>query len=450
LDTTHVNAVLDAVDEHFERFVKELQELCRLRSRRSEPENMKATAEFIAESIQRMGGEAEVIPWNDSHPYVIGRAGTGSRRLLNFAHYDVEVEPTGDESEWICPPYAAEIVDGVLYARGVADDKGALMSRLHAVEAFRLAGQEVPVEVRFLIEGKIALNSPGLGSFFEAHRDRLEADGVLWENSWCDGQGRPLIKLGEKGILYIKLVARPLKRTLTSQNAALLPNAAWRLVWALSSLKDSEERVTIPGFYDEVRPLTEEESELLAEVEFDAGYLLDRAGVDRFMQDVSSVEAARLLRTVPTVTIGGMVSGDLTDEITLGLPGSAEAKVEIRLVPHQDPDRVLEAIRSHLDEHGFSDVGIEVIGASRPHVTDHRDPFVGLVADAARRAYGKEPVIEPYTTWIGNQGVCAGMPIVGVGVSRADSGIDGPNEHILLEDYRKGIKHVVEIMAAMA
>ena len=140
----------------------------------------------------------------------------------------------------------------------------------------------------------------------------------------------------------------------------------------------------------------------------------------------------------------------MRDDVTLGIPSTASAKLEIRLVPGQDPDQVLAAIRTHLAATGFGDLDIEVMATSRPNVTDHRDPFVALVADAARRVYGTEPVIEPYTQWIGNQGVIAGRPIVGVGVSRADSGVDGPNENIRLDDYRAGIKHVVEVMAAMA
>ncbi|MBT3103154.1 M20/M25/M40 family metallo-hydrolase [Streptomyces sp. COG19] len=153
---------------------------------------------------------------------------------------------------------------------------------------------------------------------------------------------------------------------------------------------------------------------------------------------------------MPTLTIAGIAGGDMRDDVTLGIPATATAKIEIRLVPGQDPQRVLGAVRAHLSKGGFGDLAVEVMATSSPHHTDHTDPFVALVADAARRAYGAEPLVEPYTQWIGNQGALGDVPIVGVGVSRADAGIDGPNEHIRLEDYRMGIKHVVEIMAAMA
>ncbi|MBB5826070.1 M20/M25/M40 family metallo-hydrolase [Micromonospora carbonacea] len=444
-------AALAAVDTHFDEFVAELQQLCRIRSRRQEPDQMAATARFIADSVHRWGGQAEIIEWEQSHPYVLAEIpGAGRRRLLHFTHYDVEVEPAGDDADWISPPYAAEIHDGRLYARGVADDKGALMSRIHAVAAWRLAGLTPPVTSRFIFEGKQWLHSPGLGSFCAAHADRLASDAALWENSWRDGQDRPLLKLAEKGVLYLRLTVRTLPRDLTSQNTALLPAATARLAAALAQLQRPDGTVTVPGFADDVRPLTDAERDLLAEVEFDGDFLRERAGVRGFTGGLDDRQAAVAIRTVPTLTVAGIAGGDMRDDVTLGIPATAAAKVEIRLVPGQDPQRVLAAVRDHLAATGFGDVGIEVMATSRPNMTDHRDPFVALVADAARRAYGAEPVIEPYTQWIGNQGALAARPIVGVGVSRADSGVDGPNENIRLDDYRDGIRHVIEVMAALA
>ncbi|MEU6537045.1 M20/M25/M40 family metallo-hydrolase [Streptomyces sp. NPDC047000] len=445
-----LDAALSAVDDHFDTFVTELQELCRLRSRRQEPEQMTATAEFLKASAERWGGTAEVVPWEKSHPYVIAEIGGGEGRLLHFNHYDVEVEPTGDDAEWISPPYAAEIHDGRLYARGVADDKGALMSRLHAAAAWRLSGQEPPVTSRYLIEGKQWLHSPGLETFVAAHAGRLAADAALWENSWCDGEGRPLLKLGEKGILYLRLTSTTLTRELTSQNTALLPSATTRLVSALATLVHPDGTPAVKGFADDARVPTDAERALLEQMPFDGAFLRERAGVDAFRGGLDDTGAAVAIRTEPTLTITGITGGDNTDDVTLGIPATATAKAEIRLVPGQDPDRVLDAVRTHLATAGFSDIAVEATATSRPHHTDHTDPFVALVAETARAAYGAEPLVEPYTQWVGNQGVLAGLPIVGVGVSRADAGVDGPDEHIRLEDYRMGVKHVVRIMAAMA
>jgi acetylornithine deacetylase/succinyl-diaminopimelate desuccinylase-like protein len=305
------------------------------------------------------------------------------------------------------------------------------------------------VTSRYLVEGKRWVHSPGLGTFVQAHADRLASDASLWENSWLDDDGRLLLKLGEKGVLYLRLRVRTLSRDLTSQNAAILPAATARLVGALACLQGPDGDVRVPGFADDVREPTAPERELLRAVPFDGGFLRRRAGVDAFRGDLDDAVAAEAIRTRPTLTVTGIEGGDMRDDVTLGLPATAAAKVEVRLVPGQDADRVLGCIRDHLSSSGFDDVRVEVMATSRPNVIDPGHPFVALVADAARRTYGTEPVVEPYTQWIGNQGVMGDLPIVGVGVSRADSGIDGPDEHIRLGDYRLGVRHVVEVMAAM-
>ncbi len=443
------SAALAAVDAHLDEFVVELQELCRFRSRRHEPDQMARTADFIAGSLRRWG-TASVIPWEHSHPYVIGEVAGGERRLLHFNHYDVEVEPTGDDDAWIVPPYAGEVVDGRLYARGVGDDKGALMSRIHAAAAWRLSGQEPPVTSRFLIEGKQWLHSPGLGSFVAAHRESLDSDAALWENSWLDGDDRLLLKLSEKGVLYLRVSVRTISRELTSQNTALLPAATTRLVQALGTLVDEHGDCVVRGFDEGAEVPSEAEAAMIAALPFDVDFLRARAGVTDFRHGEDAAAAAAAIRTRPTLTVTGLEGGDLRDDVTLGIPATAWAKVEVRLVAGQEPPIVLEAIKKHLVEHGFGDVAVDVMASSRPNRTPADDPFVALVARAAREVYGTEPVIEPWTQWIGNQGVLAGLPIVGVGVSRADSGIDGPNENIRIDDYRDGIRHVVAVMAAMA
>ena len=443
-------AALRAVDEHFDEFVAELQELCRIRSRRQEADQMQRAADFIAGALRRWGGTAQVVPWEQSHPYVLGEFAGGEKRLLHFNHYDVEVEPSGDDADAISPPYAAEIRDGKLFARGVADDKGALMSRIYAAAAWRLSGQEPPVTSVFIEEGKQMLHSPGLGPFVAAHAETLRADAALWENSWLDDEGRLLLKLSEKGVLYLRLSVRTLTRELTSQNTAILPSATHRLVHALACLVGPHGEVRVPGFADDVRPPTDAEREMLLDLSFPGEFLKQRAGVDRFTGDLSDAEAGVAVRVQPTITIGAVEGGDQRDDVTLGIPATASAKVEVRLIAGQDPSDVLAKITAHLQASGFDDVEVHEMARSRPNMTPADDPWVALVADAARRTYGTEPVIEPYTIWIGNQGVLEGTPIVGVGVSRADAGIDGPNEYIRLDDFKAGIKHVVEVMAAMA
>lgn len=438
-----------AVEENFPQFVDELQEFCKIRSRRYEADEMIRTADFIAASVRRWGGTAEVIPWEQSFPYVLGEFAGGEPTLLHFNHYDVEVEPTGDDSLWISPPFAAEIHDGKLYARGVADDKAALMSRIYAAAAWKLSGQEQPITSRYIFEGKTVLHSPGLPSFALAYEDQLKSDAALWENSWLDDQGRLLLKLGEKGILYVRVSVQTLSRELTSQNTVLLPSATARLSHLLSSLQSVDGTVTIPGYPGTDLLPSEQDEKLLASLPFPGDFVKARAGVSAFTGDLTDQQAARAIRVLPTLTITGMTGGDLNDDVTLGIPATAWAKLEFRLVPGNNPHFILDLLRAHLDEQGFADATLDVMAANRPNATDSGDPFVALVADAAREVYGTEPVVEPFTQWIGNQSVFEDRPIVGIGVSREDSGIDGPNEQVRIDDFKAGIFHVIEIMARM-
>jgi Acetylornithine deacetylase/Succinyl-diaminopimelate desuccinylase and related deacylases len=445
--TPSLRAVHDAADAAFDRNIAELQELCRIPSRRWQPEAMQEASEFLVESLRRHGADARSIPWPDTHPYVVGRmsAAESAPTLLHYNHYDVEIEPAGDDSDLEHPPFAAEIHDGKLYARGVADDKAPLMSRIHAARAFADAGVELPVSVVFLHEGKEHLHSPGLPSFAAEHANELAADAVLWENSWFDEQGRLLLKLSEKGLVYVRLSVRGLRRDGSSQNSSVLPHAALRMAHCLSSLQSADATVTLPGFYDGLEEPDPDALSLIDDTEFDAERLGGMMGLDAaaFPHD-----APRRLRLVPTLTITSVESGSAVESVTLRLPAAASATLEFRLVPGQSSHTVLQSLRDHLTTRGFEDIEIEVMGTTEPHVTDHRSDFVTLVADAGERALGTRPAVEPLTPLVGNQAALAGPPIVGIGVGRAWSASD-PNQHVHLEDYRRAVHHLIEIMGAL-
>jgi acetylornithine deacetylase/succinyl-diaminopimelate desuccinylase-like protein len=410
---------------------------------------MEEAARFIEASIVRHGGTAERIPWEHSFPYVVGEMAGGPARLLHFNHYDVEIEPAGNDADLLYPPFDAVLEDGRLYARGAADDKGALMSRIHAASAFRLAGVDLPVTVRFLAEGKRRLDSPGLPGFVEAHADRLRADGVLWENSWRDEQGRPLLKLGEKGLVYLELVNERMVRDGSSQNAAVMPNALAELVAGLGLLIDPSPGGFLDRFSESAQVPSDGDLDLLRSVGFDSSTLLKRMGVGALVGASDEKEAAVRVRTIPTVTITGIEGGDIRDDVTLNLPGRARAKIEIRILAGQEPDDVVAQVRKELDDSGFGHVKLRVLAATRAHSTPSDDPFVTLVAEAARAAYGCDPVIEPLTPLVGNQGSIRWAPIVGVGVGRAWAASDA-NQHIYIDDYRAGVRHIVHVMALMS
>ncbi|MGI8709506.1 MAG: M20/M25/M40 family metallo-hydrolase [Acidimicrobiales bacterium] len=445
---TDIERVWAAIDERFERYVEQLTELCRLRSRREEPEGMLATADYLERLLDTLGADVQAVEVGGAYPYLLADIGTGPKTLLNFNHYDVEVEPPGPDELWTTPPYEPSIRDGKFFARGVADDKAALLSRIHACDAFKDAGLEVPVRVKFLLEGKRNLGAPALADLIEQHADWLSADGALWENSWSDFDGRPLLKFGEKGILYLELHLRSIDRALTSQNAALLPQAAASVARAAASLTETVDGAHIPGFQDGIETWSPAAQKGLQELPFDPEFLIGRAGAAARSRIESEPNPSAAIRTKPTIVLSWLHAGPPAGSVALGVPAEAAAGIEIRLVPGQTTAEVLEVVTQFLKERGLGEIAITVRRIGEPELTSPEGSFAQVVIDTARVAYAAEPILEPTTVWIGTRSLVAagGMPIVGVGIGRPDCSVDGPNEHILLEDYRLALRHLTLLM----
>jgi acetylornithine deacetylase/succinyl-diaminopimelate desuccinylase-like protein len=198
-----IDGLLEGADRLADAWLDDLMDLSRLRSRREEPEGMLATADWVAARLQRLGASVERVGLDGAYPYVLGELAADRADapvLPNFNHYDVEVEPPGPDEAWTTPPCEPTVRDGRLYARGIADDKAALLSRIHAAELLEATGFGRPVHVRFLMEGKRTLGRPILGDLVAARPDWVACDGALWENSWTDLGGAPVLKFGEKGL----------------------------------------------------------------------------------------------------------------------------------------------------------------------------------------------------------------------------------------------------------
>jgi acetylornithine deacetylase/succinyl-diaminopimelate desuccinylase-like protein len=229
----------------------------------------------------------------------------------------------------------------------------------------------------------------------------------------------------------------------------VVPNAAWRLVWALSTLKDREERVLIPGFYDDVREPTPQDMAAVARMPAEEENLRRSLELDGFLGGLQGEEHRRRHLFAPTCTICGIVSGYTGPGSKTVLPAEARAKVDFRLVPNQHPQDVLAKLKAHLAAQGFSDVEIASAEGVPPSRTPLDAPFVRLVVDAARTVYGKEPVVIPTVAGSGPMhsiGEGLGIPVAATGVGHPESRIHAPNENIRLEEFRLGILHAAEIM----
>jgi acetylornithine deacetylase/succinyl-diaminopimelate desuccinylase-like protein len=441
-----VDDILSYIDEQMEETIERLQVFCRQPSIAAQGEGMEEMAALVHGELERLGAEAELVP-TGGYPVVLGRlAGKGAKTLMLYNHYDVQ--PPEPLELWDSPPFAAEIRDGHLYARGVADNKGNLVARLAAVEAWLAVRGELPLSVLFVAEGEEEIGSINLGRFAEAHQARLQADGCIWETGYKDTKGRLEILLGAKGILAVDLKVRSLGRDLHSANAAIAESATWRLLWALNSLKGPDERIRIPGFYDDVRPPDETAQAMLAAWEYDEGGQLAEFGAEGFVLGLTGQALKETFLFGPTCNICGFHAGYGGPGIKTVLPAEATAKLDFRLVPDQDPYDILEKLRAHLDAGGFEDVEIVVEGPEHPARTDPGDPLVGAVVRAARRVYEEELVVKPMMAGTGPMyELCQrwGMPAVGAGIGWTGSRSHSPNENVRLEDLREGIKHMAVI-----
>ena len=453
-DPQALDALRAAADRMAKGWLEDLVDLCRFRSRREEPEGMFRTADWIEARLGRLGATVDRVELDGAYPYLLGELAADrpdAPVLLNFNHYDVEVEPPGPDEAWTTPPFEPTVREGRLYARGVADDKAALLSRIHAVELLEAAGLGRPTRVRFLVEGKRTLGRPVLGDLIDSRPDWVECDGALWENSWTDLGGAPVLKFGEKGLILLSLGLRRLERDLSSQNAVLLPQAAAELAAAVAALTGTVDGAHVPGLLDPVRPWSAPEVEGASRLTYDTDYLVARAGGANRDRIESVPDPALAVRSRPTIVLTAFHAGPPPGNAALGLPAEATATLELRLVADQTTEGVLTAVRRFLDARGLADVTIDVLRRGEPERTATADPFGEVVIGTARDVYGHEPVAEPCSIWIGTRALVAarGTPIVGVGIGRPDASIDGPDEHVRLDDYRLGVLHVAAVMLGM-
>jgi acetylornithine deacetylase/succinyl-diaminopimelate desuccinylase-like protein len=446
--------VLAWIDEHREEALADLMRFCRQPSVAAQGWGMAEMASVVEGSLRELGAETRLVPTH-GYPVVVGRLeGTSPVRLLIYNHYDVQ--PPEPLEEWTSPPFEPAVRDGALYARGVADNKGNVVARLWAVRAWLATHGTLPVGVTFLIEGEEEVGSPHLGDVPVAHPELVKADACLWEAGYRDDDGALPLYAGLKGMLYVELHARGVAYDLHSANANLAPSAAWRLVGALQSLRDAEGRVRIPGYYDDVVPPTERERELMRRFAVDADALQARWQVERLLGpdgDPAALTERSLFE--PTCNIAGLWSGYSGPGTKTVLPATAGAKLDFRLVPDQDPEKILASLRSHLAAEGFGDVElVELSGTSRPAQSAVETPLMRAMEESARRVYRIEPRVLPRMAATGPmEQLCQrhGIPAVGgAGVGYAGSRTHAPNENIRVEDFVLGIKHVVALLSSFA
>ena len=440
------------ITAHREAFVEELRELCAVPCEASDPQALDAAARWCRDRLAAAGvADARELRTSGAPALVVGETGTGARRLIAVQHYDVQ--PAVPLDLWTTPPYEPALRDGRLYARGVDDNKGHLLLRIQAVEAHRAVFGELPVRVRFLIEGEEESGSSHLGALLALEPSLTDADGALKEGGAIDGEGRPLLSLGGKGILYCHFRVRTMSRDAHSGGATHYPNAAWRLAQAFSSLMDEHGRVRVDGFYDDVRKPSDAERAMLDRMPFDAEATRKVVGIDRFAFERSDEEAKRASVFEPTCNVCGIESGYNGPGSKTVIPAEATGKIDFRLVPDQDPERIAKLLRAHFDRHGFADIEFSAEEAEHPYRGPADAPLVRAVTAVAEEAFGKPAVLVPSSggtspMWV----VCNArrMANVTLGMGHPGAGAHAPNEHIVLENYWRALRATARLYSAFA
>lgn len=439
------------LDEHRDRYVAELLDLCTIPSEATDDAALDRAARWCADRLVAAGAATRTLRVDGAPALVVGETGTGARTLVCVQHYDVQ--PAVPLDLWRTPPYEPAVRDGAVFARGVNDNKGHLLLRIQALEAYRATRGALPIRVRLLIEGEEESGSAHLGALLAQDPSLTDADGALKEGGGIDAAGRPHLLLGGKGIYYVELRARTMLRDAHSGGATYLPNAAWRLVQALSTLVDERGRILIDGFYDDVRMPTDAELEHVRSLPFEAADKKRIHGISGFAWQRGE-DAANLAAVFePTCNVCGIESGFTGQGTKTVIPADAMAKIDFRLVADQDPARVAVALRQHLDRHGFRDIETVSREGTRPYRGRMDDPVVRAAKAAAEVAFGTEALLVPTSGGTSPMWqVCAKRKLANVtlGMGHPGSGAHAPNENIRLDNYWRALRATVELFGRYA
>lgn len=434
---------------------KTFEELMALETVSTQGRQIKETADYVAKMIEKLGGEAQVLEGIDnSFPFIYGffaagPNGNSEKTILFYNHYDVQPEEPLDE--WNTPPFELTEKDGKFIARGISDDKGELMARFYAIQLLQEKTGGLPVNIKFIVEGEEEIGSPNIDAYLKEYADLFAADVCFWEGGGKNALEQIVLAGGVKGIAYFDIWVDSANTDIHSSKGAIVDNAAWRLVHALSSLRTADNEIVIEGFYDLMRTPTEKEKAAVKKIPFDSEAEKEVYGLKQpLITEDLTISPQEALVLYPTLTISGMISGYNGEGTKTVLPRTASAKLDFRLVPGYSAPAVEKLLRNHLDKEGFKDVEIKLLTQLEPFRTDLEHPYVETVINTAKEIYGEENVVvEPNSA---GGGPMAGfkefldVPIMGTGIGWAKSDIHAPNENVRIKDFYEGISYIALLL----
>jgi acetylornithine deacetylase/succinyl-diaminopimelate desuccinylase-like protein len=440
--------VLSFIDAQRSRFVRELSEWVRIASISSDPArtaDVKRSAEHLASLLGALDPHRVELWPTEGHPAVFAEwtGAIGKPTLLIYGHHDVQpVDPLG---EWITPPFEPAVREGRLWGRGVVDDKGQVHIHAKAIESFVAARGGLPINVKMIVEGEEEIGSSHLDGLLKAHAGDLEADFVCVSDTAMFGRGIPSLCIGLRGLAYFEVhVDGPAFDLHSGSFGGGVGNPINALSRMIATLHDTDGRVAVEGFYEDVLPLTDAERREMASLPFDEKEWLRSTGAPATAGEVGYSTLERIWAR-PTLDCCGIQGGFQGAGAKTIIPARATAKVSCRLVPNQEPDDIARKLIDHLARVAPAGVRhrVEVLQGGRPYLAQTDHPIYDLAKRAFTRAFGKATVFMreggsiPFVRTIAD---ATGKPCLLMGFGQPDENAHAPNEWLDLENYHLGIK----------
>lgn len=445
--------------EQAERFRLELHEMLRIPSLSGDPAHagdIRRMAEWLANHMRELGLDNVAVMPTAGHPVVYGEwlgAGVDQPTMLVYGHYDVV--PALMEDGWHTDPFEPVEKDGKIYARGATDDKGQLFIHVKALESYLKTAGRAPINVKFLLEGEEEVSSPNLVPFIKENLDLLSADLCVISDSSMRSIDEPAILHSLRGMTYVEMdVHGPTDDLHSGLWGGAAHNPALALVEILGKLYNPDNTIAVPGFYDDVVPLTDEERAMIAKTDLTEEQYKASTGVPAIWGDAKYNIRERIAAR-PTLDINGMWSGWTGPGPKTIIPSKASAKFSSRLVGNQDPDKIFELIKSYIESITPPTVTVDVrlLTTGKAALFPFDTPEMKAASRAYEEGWGATPI---FTRGGGSIPVVAeiadlmGIPVVMMGYGLDDDGLHSPNERFSIEMFHRGIETAIVYLEELA
>jgi acetylornithine deacetylase/succinyl-diaminopimelate desuccinylase-like protein len=450
------SSVLQFVEANRARLLDELKDFLRIPSISTLPEHagdVRRAAEFVAESLTTAGLENVEIIQTAKHPLVYADwlHAPGKPTVLCYGHYDVQ--PPDPLELWHTPPFEPTERDGNLYARGSADDKGQMYMHVKAVQALKATTGTLPLNLKFIIEGEEEIGGASIARFVEEHKDKLKADVALVSDTALYAEGIPTLCIGLRGLVYTEIEATgPMRDLHSGLYGGAAPNAVFGLVELLAKLKNADGIVQIPGFYGDVAEPAPAEKASWSSLPFDEKDFLSKEVGSNALTGESDRTILERVWSRPTLEVHGIAGGFTGAGAKTVIPAKATAKVSMRLVPNQKPEKIVAAYKDFVQKVTPAGIQTEVriLSAGEPLVVNPDHPAIQVAAEVFgnmlhrptvfTRSGGSIPIVGDFARNLG-------IPTILMGFGLPDDGLHSPNEKYKIENYYTGILTLADFFA---